>query len=95
MGQTEKKEFELEFVVRKSRWLSPWNDDAVLEFKFTTDNVKEVMRLADEQAAPHRYDSDHYLVCVMVEAKWEDGSSWSGYLHRDGEARTEILNWVR
>lgn len=95
MEQTEQKKFSSEFIVSKSRFLSPWNDDAVLEFEFTTDNVEGAMRLANEQAALHRYDSDHYLICVIVEAKWEDGSSWSGYFHRDGEARKEILNWAK
>lgn len=68
MEQIEQKEFDLEFVVRESQWLSPWNDDAVLEFEFMTDSVEEAMRLASEQAAPHRHDSDHYLVFVMIEA---------------------------
>lgn len=95
MEQTEQKEFDLEFVVKKYRWLSSWNDDVVLEFEFRMDSVEEAMQLANAQAAPHRYDSDHYLVLVMIEAKWEDGGSWSGYLHRDGEARKEILNWVK
>lgn len=84
----------IEFIVSKLRWLSPWNDDAVLEFEFTTDSVEEAMRLANEQAAPHRYDSDHYLVCVTVKVKWVDGGSWNVYLHRDGKVREEILNWV-
>lgn len=95
MEQTEQKEFDLQFVVKKYRWLSPWNDDGVLEFEFKTDRVEEAIQLANEQAAPHRYNSDHYLVFVIIEANWEDGESWSGYLHCDGEARKEILNWVK
>ena len=95
MEQTEQKEFDLQFVVKKYRWLSPWDDDGVLEFEFKTDRVEEAIQLANEQAAPHRYDYDHYLVFVLIEAKWEDCGSWSGYLHCDGEARKEILNWVK
>ena len=40
--QTKQKEFDLEFFLRKSRWLLSWNDAAILKFEFITESQKSL-----------------------------------------------------